>query len=178
MQYFKTAASRRKAEQNGLVVYASAAIIERKEPIIRIPLLATGYRLCVYASGSLITVILNCVILIRVTCLHFGQNRGKFFNSVSRTSKSYFPFVQSASASLSVLVIFNSNPCFLKAKESPLIRLRSSSKSNILLMLLPPMEILLQPRYNLYLGSNKEIILRFLHLYFLLWLLQYSPPHD
>ena len=46
-------------------------------------LLATGYRLCVYASGSLITVILNCVILIRVTCLHFGQNRGKFFNSVS-----------------------------------------------------------------------------------------------
>ena len=83
MQYFKTAASRRKAEQNGLVVYASAAIIERKEPIIRIPLLATGYRLCVYASGSLITVILNCVILIRVTCLHLGQNREKFFNSVS-----------------------------------------------------------------------------------------------
>ena len=45
--------------KNGLVVYASAAIIKRKEPIIRIPLLATGYRLCVYASGSLITVILK-----------------------------------------------------------------------------------------------------------------------
>ena len=47
MQYCKTAVLRRKAEQNGLVVYASAAIIKRKEPIIRIALLATGYRLCV-----------------------------------------------------------------------------------------------------------------------------------
>ena len=50
MQYFKTAASRRKAEQNGLVVYASAAIIKRKEPINRVPV---GYglsalRLCVW----------------------------------------------------------------------------------------------------------------------------------
>ena len=35
MQYFKTAVPRRKAEQNSLVVYASAAIIKRKEPIIR-----------------------------------------------------------------------------------------------------------------------------------------------
>ena len=35
MQYFKTAASRRKAEQNGLVVYASAAITKRKGPITR-----------------------------------------------------------------------------------------------------------------------------------------------
>ena len=50
MQYFKTAASRRKAEHNGLVVYASAAIIKRKEPINRVPV---GYglsalRLCVW----------------------------------------------------------------------------------------------------------------------------------
>ena len=30
MQYFKTAASRRKAEQNGLVVYASTAIIKKE----------------------------------------------------------------------------------------------------------------------------------------------------
>ena len=42
-----TAVPRRKAEQNGLVVYASAAIIKRKEPTIRIAPLATGYRLCV-----------------------------------------------------------------------------------------------------------------------------------
>ena len=50
MQYFKTAVLRRKAEQTGLVVYASAAIIQRKEPIIRVPV---GYglsalRLCVW----------------------------------------------------------------------------------------------------------------------------------
>ena len=50
MQYFKTAASRRKADLNGLVVYASAAIIKRKEPINRVPV---GYglsalRLCVW----------------------------------------------------------------------------------------------------------------------------------
>ena len=50
MQYFKTAVLRRKAEQNGLVVYASATIIKRKEPIIRMP---AGYglsalRLCVW----------------------------------------------------------------------------------------------------------------------------------
>ena len=50
IQYFKTAVLRRKAEQNGLVVYASAAIIKRKEPINRGPL---GYglsalRLCVW----------------------------------------------------------------------------------------------------------------------------------
>ena len=30
MQYFKTAVLRRKADLNGLVVYASAAIIKRK----------------------------------------------------------------------------------------------------------------------------------------------------
>ena len=45
MQYFKTVALRSKADLNGLAVYAGAAIIKRKEPIIRIPLLATGYRL-------------------------------------------------------------------------------------------------------------------------------------
>ena len=50
MQYFKTAVLRTKAEQNGLVVYASAAIIKRKEPINRVPV---GYglsalRLCVW----------------------------------------------------------------------------------------------------------------------------------
>ena len=50
MQYFKTAVLRRKADLNGLVVYASAAIIKRKEPINRVP---GGYglsalRLCVW----------------------------------------------------------------------------------------------------------------------------------
>ena len=55
MQYFKTAVLRRKAEQNGLVVYASATIIKRKEPIIRAPV---GYglsalRLCVWLSDNI-----------------------------------------------------------------------------------------------------------------------------
>ena len=35
------------------------------------------YRLCVYASGSLIMVILNWFTLIRLSALHFGQNSGK-----------------------------------------------------------------------------------------------------
>lgn len=41
------------------------------------------HRLCVYASGSLMTVICNSFALIKVSRLHFGQNKGKFFNSVS-----------------------------------------------------------------------------------------------
>ena len=42
-----------------------------------------GYRLCVCASGSLITDILSCFTLISVSCLHFGQNNGKFSSTVS-----------------------------------------------------------------------------------------------
>ena len=41
------------------------------------------YRLCVCASGSLIIDILNCLILIKVSCLHLGQNKGKFLSIVS-----------------------------------------------------------------------------------------------
>ena len=50
MQYFKTAVLRRKAEQNGLVVYASAVAIKRKEPIIRAPIGdgLSALRLCVW----------------------------------------------------------------------------------------------------------------------------------
>ena len=45
--------------------------------------LSACYRLCVCASGSLITDILSCFTLISVSCLHFGQNNGKFLSSVS-----------------------------------------------------------------------------------------------
>ena len=45
--------------------------------------LAAGYRLCVCASGSLITDIFSCFTLISVSCLHFGQNSGKFSSTVS-----------------------------------------------------------------------------------------------
>ena len=41
------------------------------------------HRLCVCASGSLIIVILNSSTLISVSCLHFGQNNGRFVNVVS-----------------------------------------------------------------------------------------------
>ena len=41
-----------------------------------------GYRLCVYASGALITEMFCCLALINVSFLHFGQNRGKFSNTV------------------------------------------------------------------------------------------------
>ena len=41
------------------------------------------YRLCVCASGSWITDILMCFTLISVSCLHFGQNNGKFSSTVS-----------------------------------------------------------------------------------------------
>jgi len=40
-------------------------------------------RLCVFASGSLITVICNEFTLIKVSCLYLGQYNGKFFNTVS-----------------------------------------------------------------------------------------------
>ena len=45
--------------------------------------IATGYRLCVFASGSVITDVVKLITLIRVSCLHFGQKRGKFFRIVS-----------------------------------------------------------------------------------------------
>ena len=35
--------------------------------------LISFYRLCVFASGSVITVTLNCFISIKFSCLHFGQ---------------------------------------------------------------------------------------------------------
>ena len=54
----------------------------KNEPIIYKLQQLTNYRLCVLASGSLI-IIFPCFILIRVSCLHFGQNNGKFINSVS-----------------------------------------------------------------------------------------------
>jgi len=43
----------------------------------------TNYRLCVLASGSLTADIFSCLILIIVSCLHFGQKSGKFSSIVS-----------------------------------------------------------------------------------------------
>ena len=41
------------------------------------------YRLCVCASGSLITNIWYSFASIKLSCLHLGQNRGKFIRTVS-----------------------------------------------------------------------------------------------
>ena len=57
-------------------------ITKQKEPII-IRFISCDYRLCVNASGSVITEIFKFFTLIRFSCLHFGQYRGKFFISVS-----------------------------------------------------------------------------------------------
>ncbi len=52
------------------------------------------YRLCVYASGSLITNTFNLYALIKVSCLHFGQYSGKFFSSVSSRIRNLVLFLQ------------------------------------------------------------------------------------
>lgn len=52
----------------------------KKEPIPMSSL--NGYRLCVLASGSVMVEILNFFRLIIISCLHLGQNRGKFSNTV------------------------------------------------------------------------------------------------
>ena len=57
--------------------------MSHKEVPITLSFNLIGYRLCVLASGSLITDIFSLLIFIRVSCLHLGQYRGKFFNSVS-----------------------------------------------------------------------------------------------
>lgn len=62
--------------------FSQSSYRKRKEPTT-MSIILIGYRLCVFASGSLITDILNCLILIISSCLHFGQNNGKFISSVS-----------------------------------------------------------------------------------------------
>ena len=57
-------------------------LLSKKEPITA-NLCFADYRLCVCASGSLITVIFNLWTLIRFSCLHFGQYKGKFLSTVS-----------------------------------------------------------------------------------------------
>ena len=59
-----------------------------KEPITAISHKLSALRLvckwlCDYASGSLITDIFSCFTLTKLSCLHFGQNNGKFSSTVS-----------------------------------------------------------------------------------------------
>ena len=60
----------------------SAIICNKKEPTTMI-LILISYWLCVSASGSVITDKFSFRILINVSCLHLGQNNGKFSRIVS-----------------------------------------------------------------------------------------------
>ena len=70
--------------RGGFFFSAAGQIMEniKTEPITY-EVLPQRYRLCVLASGSLIIFTIPRFILIKVSCLHFGQNKGKFINSVS-----------------------------------------------------------------------------------------------
>ena len=67
----------------GLVVRGAKTVVvrgknriltrNRKKPEMTVPISQSFYRLCVFASGSVITVTLNCFISIKFSCLHFGQ---------------------------------------------------------------------------------------------------------
>lgn len=52
------------------------------------------HRLCVYVSGSLMTVIFCCCTSISVSCLHLGQYSGKFSSTVSFRILSWVLFPQ------------------------------------------------------------------------------------
>ena len=69
------------------------------------------YRLCVCASGSLITVIFSCFTLISVSCLHFGQYRGKFWSSVSSLNRIRVLFLQTGQYTHAVVFISSPPQC-------------------------------------------------------------------
>lgn len=56
-----------------------AVKMQNAEPFIPLG----DHRLCVLASGSLILVVMNLLTLISTSCLHLGQNSGKFSSFVS-----------------------------------------------------------------------------------------------
>ena len=62
--------------------YSTILVIIKKEPTTMSGLLI-GYRLCVLASGTTDNRIFMLSTSIKHSCLHFGQNMGKFFNEVS-----------------------------------------------------------------------------------------------
>lgn len=66
-----------------------------------------NYRLCGCAAGSAIGVIFSFVTLIMVSCLHFGQNSGKFSNFVSSLILSRVLLPQAGHSIHSVSFIFS-----------------------------------------------------------------------
>lgn len=70
------------------------------------------HRLCVLASGST-TVIFCFVTLITLSCLHFGQNKGKFINSVSFRILVRVLFLQIGQYTHSIYLNLHSIPAYL-----------------------------------------------------------------
>lgn len=81
------------------------------------------YRLCVYASGSLIMVILNWFTLIKLLALHFGQNSGKLRSSVSPFTLILVLLLHTGHNIHSKLLLFTEIPAF------PLGQSRSTQQS-------------------------------------------------
>ena len=103
----------------------------KKEPITTRGSDLVCYWLCVCASGSLITVILNCFTWIKVSCLHFGQNSGKFLSSVSFRIFNLVLFPQTGHNIQFSLSIFYYSPLILLltirgSELLQLLRLRTS----------------------------------------------------
>ena len=78
-----------------------SCIIEKEPTTTRGSLVC--YRLCVYASGSLITDRLNCFTLIKFSCLHFGQNNGKLISSVGAGDSMVAGIVYGISNNLNII---------------------------------------------------------------------------
>jgi len=74
---------RRKFTQTAVLFFPLGyKIFKNKEPIAYEKNFI-GYRLCVLASGSVITDTFSCFALINISRLHFGQYNGKFWSIVS-----------------------------------------------------------------------------------------------
>ena len=58
-------------------------LYKRIEPMICEISFSQVHRLCGLAAGSVITTICKFLTFIKFSCLHFGQNKGKFFRIVS-----------------------------------------------------------------------------------------------
>ena len=91
------------AAVSSFALHTAYIIFKEKKPITAF--LSACYRLCVCASGSLITDIFSCFTLIKVSCLHFGQNSGKFFSSVSSRIFNLVLLPQTGHSNHSILTI-------------------------------------------------------------------------
>ena len=79
----------------------------KQEPIT---VFFTCYRLCVFASGSLIIKVLNCWTFTNVSFLHFGQNNRKFVIVVSCRSLIRVLFSQTGHNSQSIFSAISTTP--------------------------------------------------------------------